>query len=183
MPGYDIATIGYLGAPSPAPCCSACARSSAIGDVVPEVLAIQNAGFLPDVVWPSDVDNYKRKIDPGYLATDAAAHACASLSPGVLAGWSAQFDAWRKFSAAETPIFGSSNHWELAHQFEAQLLDWQNTLVSAGCPLNSPKAAPPDRSATPVDLSWLKWVAAAVVVVGVAYVASPLVMAGRKVAA
>ena len=181
MAGYDISTIGYLGAP--APCCAACAESGSIGDAVPEVLALQNAGFLPDVVWPSDVDAYKRKIDPSYRATNAAALACASLPPGVLAGWAAHFDSWAKFAAVETPTFGSSNHWELAHQYEAQLLEWQNAFAAAGCSLNSPKVQPPDRSATPVDLSWLKWVAAAVVVVGVAYVASPLVMAGRKVSA
>lgn len=178
---YDITTIGDLGAPKKKPCCQACADKHTIGDAIPEVLALHNAGFLPDVVWPSDVDAYKANLDPKYKATDAAAHACSSLAPGILAAWSQQFASWSAFAAQVTPTFGSSNHWELAHKFELELLDWQNK-IGATCELNSPKVTPPDRNG-PADLSWLKWVAAAVVVVGVAYVASPLVMAGRKVAA
>ncbi len=186
MAGYDITTIGDLGSAPPRkrPCCAGCAdkRAQTIGDVVPEVLALHQAGFLPDVVWPSDVDAYKANLDPKYKATDAAARQCGTLAPAVLAAWVQQASSWQAFAAQSTPTFGSSNHWELAHKFETELLDWQNKLTASGCALNSPKVAPPDRGAPP-DLSWLKWVAAAVVVVGVAYVASPLVMAGRKVAA
>lgn len=180
MRGYDIATIGSLGDASP--CCSSCASSSSIGDVMPETLALQRAGFLPDVVWPSDVDEYKRHLDPDYASTNAAAHACASLAAGDLQAWDRQFQAWRAFSVQVTPTFGSSNHWELAHQFEKQLLEWQNQLTSRGCQLTAPKVAPPNRDAPP-DLSWVKWVAAAAIAAGVVYVASPFVTAGRKIAA
>jgi hypothetical protein len=185
---YEIATIGELGAPPKKPCCSACAEprrarpcaggATQIGDVIPEALALQNAGFLPDVVWPSDVDRYKASLDPKYIATDADAHRCTSLPAPSLVAWSKQFDAWRAFAVKSTPTFGAANQWELAHKFESELLEWQNQ-IGASCGLSAPKAAPPDRT---FDASFVKWIAGAAIVLGLAYVASPLIMASRKAA-
>jgi hypothetical protein len=186
---YDIATIGELG--SARPCCAPCgaslfgcggqgcarASSAAIGDVMPEALALTSAGFLPTVVWPSDVDALKRTLGPDFRATDAAVQACAALPAGVATAWGDEFRAWRAFEAESTPIFGAANKYDEARAFEARLSDWQ-AKIGTTCPLHSPRVTPP----TAPDLSALKWLAVAVGVVGAAYLLSPLVLAGRKLA-
>ncbi len=163
---------GCIGTTSGASMCSESAAAALHGD--PLAVRQTMGGFLPDIVWPSDVEAFKRKLDPQYLATEAAARACSALPSGVLAGWRGQFEAYMAFSKAETGTFGASNAWELAHKYERELLDWQNT-IGASCALNAPKVQPENRDAP--DLSWLKYVAVAAAILGVAYVAAPLVTA------
>jgi len=177
---YPIATIGSLddGAASARPCCAPCARG--IGDLQPEseALRLVSGGLLPTIVWPSDVEAYKRKVDPDMIATNATVAQCAALGSGAAKAWRDFFSAWRTFRAQSTPLFGAANQFDEARAYEARLSEWQSQLQGAGCTLHAPKVEP----VAAADLSALKWVAVAVALVAVAYLASPLVLGARKVA-
>ena len=132
--------------------------------------------ILPTVVWPSDVDAQKRRLDPDFRATDRAVAACSELGAGQRAAWGDFYRAWSSFRDEETPVFGAANKMGEALAYEARLAAWQATLKSS-CALDAPHVTP-----ATFDASWIKWGAIAVAVVGVAYLASPLVLGARSVA-
>lgn len=122
-------------------------------------------GILPAVVWPSDVDKLKKRIDPQMVATDTGVAACAALEPGERSAWKAFYAAWRVFYATPVPfLFGSSNDWDDATAFELQLAGWQEELRKK-CPIPGPVVKPPEG----LDLSALKWASAAVIAVAGVY--------------
>lgn len=170
---YEIATIGDLGAP-----CSCGSSSSGMGDATSEAVAITSSGWLPTVVWPSDVDAYKRKLDPDFSATNSTASRCANLPAGEAMAWGEFFLSWTKFRDEGSCIFGCANKYEEARSFELRLHEWQKKL-SETCKLNAPAINP---EAGAPDTSGIKWIAAAVIVVGVAYIASPLITGAQRVA-
>ena len=172
---YDIATIGDLGAPC---ACGSVGPRSTIGDVDSEAVAITSSGWLPTIVWPSDVDAYKRKIDPDMRATDATVSRCANLPSGEAVAWGDFFATWKKFNDEPTPTFGAANKFDEAKSFELRLQEWQKKIAET-CKLNAPQIRP---DAGAPDTSGLKWIAAAVIVVGIAYVASPFVMGAQRIA-
>lgn len=143
-------------------------------------MALQSA-WLPTVVWPSDVEAEKRRIDPLYRTTDAAVQSCPALTAQEKEAWARDNAAWSKFRAEDVPIFGSANKWDEAHVYEARLAGWQDT-IRMRCNVPGPPVAP-HGSTLPADTSTLKYVAIAVIAVAAAYVLSPLVLGARKVAA
>lgn len=167
--GYMIQTIGELGE------LGECACSRGMGDTS-EAMQLITGGWLPTVVWPSDVEAYKRKLDPDFRATDAAAKACTTLDAGELSAWTDFNKAWRDFADAPTSTFGSANQYDAAKEFEIRLQAWQ-ALIAKSCKLNSPGVVPPSGP----DTSVIKWAAAAAIAIALAYVASPLILGARKV--
>ena len=149
-----------------------------MGDATSEAVAITSSGWLPTIVWPSDVDAYKRKLDPDMRATDATVSRCANLSSGEAVAWGDFFSTWKKFAAEDTPTFGAANKFDEAKSFELRLHEWQKKIAET-CKLTAPQINP---DAGAPDTSGLKWIAAAVIVVGVAYLASPLIVGARGVA-
>lgn len=122
--------------------------------------------LLPTVVWPSDVEKYKRRLDPTFAAMNAAIAACEKVTPIEREGWRLFFSSWVAFSAQPVGIFGGSNEWDACETFERALLGWQ-TQVEGRCVLPVPKVRGPDDS-TP-DFTWVKWAAAAVIAGAVVY--------------
>ncbi len=176
---YEISTIGDL---SPAPCCAPCASARATRRTAADDMVSMGAmgGDFLTIVWPSDVEAYKRKLDPDFQATESAASRCAELPTGEAMAWGEFFIAWKKFRDEPVGIFGTANKFDEAKAFEERLREWQ-LLLGKTCKLVSPAVVPPSLKEGP-DLSALKWVAAAVAIVGVAYIASPFVMGARKLA-
>lgn len=160
---YPISTIGSIGAPA---CCEPCARGRACASTIGELTPAQFAeSILPTIVWPGDVDNYKRRIDPEFRATDAAVSRCAELSSSEAVAWGDFFTNWKKFASTPTPIIGSwQAHLDEAKAFEARLHDWQKQLA-ATCKLVSPEVVPPKKGGVP----WWLIAIGGVVVVGVGY--------------
>lgn len=137
-----------------------------------DALATMRVGdLLPRVVWPSDVDREKARLDPAFTLTNVAAEGCAAagtLDAATLAGWRAFFAEWTTFRSRATPTFGSANEWDLAQQYARDLSNWQTTL-RAKCTVPGPPVLPTDDPDRQVDLSAVKWVAAAIVVAAVVY--------------
>ena len=132
-----------------------------------KLLALETGigGMLPEIVWPSDVRERKLRIDPSMVATDAAVERCGALAPGEREAWKAFYAAWRVWFAAPEPLwFGASNDWENTKALEGQLAGWQAQLRSK-CEIPGPVVV----DDTGLDLSGLKWVAAAVIVVAAVY--------------
>jgi hypothetical protein len=150
-----------------------------MGELQSEAVELASEGLLPTIVWPSDVDAYRRKVDPDMRATDAAVKLC-TLAEGVRAGWDAFFKSWVSFfneTGCGFLVFGCANKFDEARDYEKKLAEWQAELQAKGCALNSPKVRPPEAP----DLSPLKWVAGAAALIAIAYIASPLIMGARKV--
>ncbi|NBU16712.1 MAG: hypothetical protein EBS48_06820 [Actinobacteria bacterium] len=167
---YPITTIGEL-----VPCsCSSRSVNAGIGELESEAVAITSSGWLPTVVWPSDVDAYKRKLDPDMRATDATVSRCANLPAGEAVAWGDFFTSWKAFAAESTPIFGAANKYDEAVSFEQRLHEWQKKIAET-CRLNAPAVIP---QAGP-DTSAIKFVAVAAAVVAIAYLASPLITGAR----
>lgn len=125
--------------------------------------------LLPRVVWPSDVDREKARLHPSFIATDLAVKQC-SLDGPTLQGWNAFFADWDAFRGRETPWFGSANEWDLAQKYAVDLEGWRAVLREK-CEIAGPDVKPTDTG----DLGWVKWVAGAVAVVGIAYTAGPFI--------
>lgn len=128
----------------------------------------------------ADVDALKRDIHPAMLATDAAVTSCSAVTPGERTAWNEFFKSWKAFHDEETPlIVGVGRRYDEAVDFRTQLVGWQEALRGKcnvpGPPLTAELPADPVASA-------IKWVAIAAIVVGGAYVLSPLVIGARKLA-
>lgn len=123
---------------------------------------------LPTIVWPSDVDREKSRLDPSFRSTDEAARACSGMSAATRAGWDAFYAEWRDFADRPTPLFGSANEWDLAQKYAADLAGWQDTIRRTNCQVPGPNPLPQTSTA---DTSWIKWAAAATIVVAGVYAA------------
>jgi hypothetical protein len=167
---YDIATIGAIDG-------CACHESGRGMAGATEDEAIVAGGWLPTIVWPSTVDDAKRKLDPDMRATDATVTHCAQLPTGQQLAWADFYGAWRRLADAETPTFGAANVYDEVQSYESRLHAWQK-LIAEACKLNAPGVTP---NAGP-DTSAIKWVAGAAALVAIAYLASPLILGARRVA-
>ena len=154
--------------------CETSARALRGDPVARKLLALEGhtapaliGGILPDVVWPSDVRELKLRIDPSMVSTDAAVKSCTTISDGEREAWGLFYAAWRVWFAAPEPwIFGASVDWDNTKALEAQLAGWQEQLRQK-CNVPGPIV----QDDTKLDLSGLKWVAAAVIVASLAYTA------------
>ncbi len=160
---YPINTIGDLGAPC---ACSSAPRSTnaGIGELAPEseALTLLTAGFPLPTVFPADVDAYKARINPDFVATDALVTRCANLSSPDAVAWGDFFTSWEDFAKTPTPTLASwEQHLATAKAFESKLRDWQEKLVPICGPLPSPMVKPPG-----TEVPWGK-IAVGVAVAGV----------------
>jgi len=124
--------------------------------------------LLPKFVYPSDVEELKRQIDPSVIATDAAVTACTNLDPATRAAWQGFRAAWGLFRAQKTPLlFGSANLYDEGVVFQAQLAQWQAQLREK-CAIPGPAVVDPHANDAE-QASLLKWAAAAVITVAVVW--------------
>lgn len=138
----------------------------------------ENATRIGDleIVWPSDVDDYIKKLDVDFQATQRAVQACQGIPPTMLASWNDFFSAWGKFRDEGTGIFGSGSRLDNARGYQRNLSNWQALIGNAKCELFAPTVG-----SDPEGLSsLLKWVAAAVVVGGAVYTFGPLLRKAFK---
>ncbi len=126
---------------------------------------IQIGGWLPNIVGPADVRRLKDRLQPSMLATNAAVKTCDKLAPGERQAWEVWYAAWLVWYATPEPwLFGAANEYDETQVYEAQLASWQEQLRTK-CNVPGPIV----KDETAVDLSGLKWVAAAVIVGALAY--------------
>jgi hypothetical protein len=124
--------------------------------------------ILPTFVYPSDVDREKARLDPSFRATEETARACAQMTGAMRAGWDTFYAEWRGFADRATPLFGSANEWDLTQKFARDLAGWQESIRGVRCGVPGPNPLPVETTA---DTSWIKWAAAATIVVAGVYAA------------
>lgn len=148
---YEIATIGSL-----TPCCAGCAAGTScesMGEIPSEAAALTAAGLLPSVVFPSDVDAFKARLDPEMRTTEGSASRCASLSSGDAIAWGDFYTEWRKFADRPTPLVSSwTTELEIAKSYETRLRDWQ-TKLARECAMRGPE---PGSGSGPGGVPWGK---------------------------
>lgn len=121
-------------------------------------------------IYPSDVDDFVRRLDPQMKATHASVGSCASLDPGERAAWKDFFDGWIVFAKDASCFFGCGGKYSELQEYEKRLEAWQE-ILRAKCKLAGPGVT------SAVDTSALKWVAAAVIVGALVYAGGPAIRA------
>lgn len=144
------------------PIAAAASRLSGLGDLT----GTQGAPMTSCFAWPSDVDHAKERIDPSFISTNEALRACKGVTDAERAGWDKFYASWRTFRERKTPMFGAANECETTNAYARDLAAWQATFARK-CDVPGPT---PGGEAPGVDLSWVKWAAAATIVGVVGYV-------------
>ena len=84
--------------------------------------------------WPSQVDDFKARLNTVFDDTDAAVRGCAAMSAETKARWAAFLQVWRTFEAKPTATFGSYEDWRTTCTYAKQLDAWRDdTLAKAAC--------------------------------------------------
>ncbi len=122
-------------------------------------------GNLVTIVFPSDVDREKARLDPSFRTTDASVQACAAMSTATRSGWASFYASWRAFADRPTEFFSTAREWDETQKYASDLAGWQAAIKGERCSVVGPAVG---GDAGP-DLSALKWVAAAAIVVSVVY--------------
>jgi hypothetical protein len=129
--------------------------------------------LLPRIVTGGAVNNERDRLDPLFRGTNVAAEACArssGLDASTIAGWRSFFLEWQRLHAQRYEWYspGMANEWDLTQQYAKDLEGWQSTLAQK-CSLGVPQVRPTDDPEKGLDLSALKWVAGAAIVVAGVY--------------
>jgi hypothetical protein len=146
-----------------------------------------HVGQLPRVIWPSDVDREKARLDSFFRGMDAAARACRSIARApdktaddavrlsrLLDTWNVFYLQWRAFADTRTPLFGSANQWDLSQQYAKDLEHWQAAIAAACGPTGVPTVLPTDEPTKKNEFveAWtpiVKWGAIALLAAGATY--------------
>jgi len=84
--------------------------------------------------WPSQVDDFKARMNTLFDDTDATVRACGGLSGAERQRWAGFLATWKTFSAKKTDTFGSYGDWKSTCTYSKQLDGWRNeVLAKARC--------------------------------------------------
>jgi hypothetical protein len=146
------------------------------------------ASTLPTLIYPSTVADAQARLLAALKGTDANVSAC-TLDPATRAAWTAFYVAASAFAIADPGLFGLGTRMDQTQTYGYQLCLWQGTLA-AQCTISTPSYGSEQQpwGGPPAEhwLSAAKWIAGAVIVAGVAYLAAPAVSAwstGRRLRA
>lgn len=90
------------------------------------------------VNWPSNVDDFKKRLDTVVSATDLSVRECAGLSRAQRDAWAVFLAEWREFATRPTPTFGSGREWDTVCGYARTLDGWREALVGTNCGLIGP---------------------------------------------
>ena len=90
------------------------------------------------VNWPSNVDDFKRRLDTVASATDRSIRGCAGLSRDQQDEWALFFARWREFAERPTPTFGSGREWDTVCFYARTLDGWREALAATNCAIIGP---------------------------------------------
>jgi hypothetical protein len=129
-------------------------------------------------VWPSDVDDYVRKLDVDFQTTDRAVKSCASLPTSTAQAWASFLASWSKFRDEGTGWFGAGGRWDATEDYQKRLSDWQELVAGARCDVGGPLVQ------APATDNAITWIAIAVAAGAVVYMFGPAIrsLATRAVA-
>ena len=90
------------------------------------------------VNWPSNVDDFKKRLDTVASATDRSIRDCATLARAQRDEWAIFFAQWREFAQRPTPTFGSGREWDTVCAYAKTLDGWRETLANTSCTIVGP---------------------------------------------
>ena len=90
------------------------------------------------VNWPSNVDDFKKRLDTVASATDRSVRDCAGLARAQKDEWAVFFAQWREFATKPTPTFGSGREWDTVCGYARTLDGWRETLTNTSCTIVGP---------------------------------------------
>lgn len=122
---------------------------------------------------PAHVAALRRRIYVLMRSTDDSVTHCEALSPDERRDWDRFFLSWQEEAAFPVGMFEAGKRWASACAFSSELSSRRDELKKK-CVLVGPEDIP---KPPPFDLSPLKWVAGAVIVIGVAWTVRSVVLA------
>ena len=114
--------------------------STAIGQVVtkPGKSDGGECDLFVSINWPSNVDDFKRRLDTVVSATDRSVRECAALSRAQQDEWAVFRATWREFATKPTPTFGSGREWDSVCSYARILDGWREAIANTNCALVGP---------------------------------------------
>lgn len=83
------------------------------------------------VTWPSQVDDFKLRMNGHALRINAAVQECPALPPSEKGAWNLFFqNEWKPFAARKTPLFGSYNEWQATCGYSREMDGWLAKIAS-----------------------------------------------------
>lgn len=90
------------------------------------------------ITWPSDVENFKARLDPLFTATDTAVRGCFQMAPADRTAWQDFFAVWRSWMSKPVGIFGSHGEWVETCGFARTLDAWRTKIAAVNCAIVGP---------------------------------------------
>ena len=90
------------------------------------------------VNWPSNVDDFKKRLDTVASATDRSIRDCPGLARAQRDEWAVFFAQWREFANRPTPTFGAGREWDSVCAYAHTLDGWRETIAATNCALVGP---------------------------------------------
>lgn len=112
-------------------------------------------------MWPSQVDDFKRRLATIAQNFDRSVDACTTMPANEKSAWYSFYFEFRNFILRPTPLFGSWQEWASTCSYAKTLDAWQVKIEGFNCNLIGP------RDIKGADASVVKWGAAAIVATAV----------------
>jgi len=123
------------------------------------------AAGLIHVVTPSEVDDFKARLDTLFEDTNLGVASCGGVSANDRSSWATFYNAWKGFAAQSTGFFSTVGAGRTACSYAAQLDGWRDKLRAINCALPGP-ATIANVGAEDALTDTLKWVAIGALAVG-----------------
>jgi hypothetical protein len=105
-------------------------------------------------VTGSDVQAMKDRLNPSFVATHAAVHACAGAPPASVLAWDVFFASWNAFLHVDETAWlnqlGAGGRADLTEQYGKDLVGWQAQIQGWRCQLLAPPVVPSPHQTPPV---------------------------------
>lgn len=132
-------------------------------------------GALPAIIYPSTVDELKKRLGASLKGTDTTVQSCGALDNGLRASWGAFYTTVSSWVASETSIWGLGTQMDRGEAYEDELLAWQERLKSANCTLLVPNFDPRKNEKAGDAGGAFTWIGIAVAAVAGAYVVGKVI--------
>ena len=115
---------------------------SALGPITAPVVAGKSDGgecdLFVSVNWPSNVDDFKKRLDTVASATDRSIRDCPGLARAQRDEWAVFFAQWREFANRPTPTFGAGREWDTVCAYARTLDGWREAIAGTNCAFVGP---------------------------------------------
>lgn len=120
------------------------------------------------IIWPSDVDRTKARVDVYFESADATVQGCSTFPTAQRPAWNKFIASWRAVRERPTAFTGARTELNNVCQMSSDLDGWYK-VIREHCKLQGPEPpVPPPPTPSPVGevTSLVKWVAIGGAVIG-----------------